>query len=87
MNDPDLVFVSQVGPTACPANHQAAKASGNQCLNAGGTCQLVHDGYYHLSYTAVVMGVGLGVWYSHLLPQLSALPTLHWRAQRHIKLT
>lgn len=78
---------TKMGPMVCPANNQAAKAPSNPCLIAGGTCQLVHDGYYQLSYTAIAVGVGLGLWYSYLLPQLSALPTLRWRAKRHVKLT
>lgn len=76
---------SHMESVTCPTNQQAAKASNNPCLMGGGTCQLVHDGYYQLSYTAIVLGVGLGLQYIRMLPELSALPTSCWRIHRHSK--
>ncbi len=67
--------------SACPANHAAATSPENICVAAGGTCRLMTDGYYGLSYASIALGVGLGFWYMRLLPRLQALPDSAWRAK------
>lgn len=71
----------QVPDSACPANHAAATAPTNTCVAAGGTCRLMTDGYYGLSYTSIALGIFLGLWYARLAPRLQALPPDAWRAK------
>jgi hypothetical protein len=49
---------------------------------AGHTCVLQRDGFYAVSFTATVLGVGLGLLHSRLFPALEALPLTRWRAAK-----
>ena len=70
---------------ACPGSIDAAKAD-NACTSAGGICTRVRDGFYTLSFIAVVSGLGLFFWFRRALPRLEALPKDAWRAKaRHHK--
>ena len=44
-------------------------AQHNACTEAGGTCTLVRDGFYHLSALAVVAGVCMLLWLQRVLPR------------------
>eukprot|EP00775_Hariotina_reticulata_P008729 gene8729-8910_t len=53
--------------------------SSNQCTDAGHTCSLDMDGFYIVSSTMIVIGVGLGVLFMRLFPRLDKLPLERWR--------
>lgn len=62
----------------CPTTLQS-KGTESKCSANGGTCVSVHDGFYIVSYSAIVVGVVLMFAFRNLLPKLSALPTESWR--------
>ena len=63
----------------CPAGKGAP--GGNACAAAGGTCVVVRDGFFLLSYVMIGFGLVLFLWLRRVLPKLEALPTEAWRAK------
>lgn len=66
---------------ACPHSRTAGRA-GNACTRAGGECAVSRDGYYALSYSAVIVGAVLFVWFRRVMPRLEALPLDQWHAKK-----
>ena len=52
----------------------------NVCTNAGGSCVLVFDGFYPLSFVMILAGALLSLHYGRAMPELEALPRTQWRA-------
>jgi PAT family acetyl-CoA transporter-like MFS transporter 1 len=50
------------------------------CAAAGGACVMDRDGFYVVSYSMVVAGVGFGFMIMRLFPRLTRLPLERWRA-------
>ena len=70
---------------ACP-HGKGGGAAGNApdaCVAAGGTCVVVRDGFFALSYAMIGVGLLLFLWLRRVLPRLEALPTEAWRAKPH----
>ncbi|BDA49693.1 Acetyl-coenzyme A transporter 1 [Coccomyxa sp. Obi] len=65
----------------CPHSRTAGRAD-NACTRAGGECAVARDGYYALSYGAVVVGAALFLWFRRAMPRLQALPLDHWHAKK-----
>jgi hypothetical protein len=64
----------------CPRNTQAAKQA-NECSELGGICKTVQDGFYVTSYTALLLGVPMLVYFRVALPRIEALPSDSWRSK------
>eukprot|EP00245_Coleochaete_scutata_P000776 TRINITY_DN1093_c0_g1_i1.p1 TRINITY_DN1093_c0_g1~~TRINITY_DN1093_c0_g1_i1.p1 ORF type:complete len:169 (+),score=16.49 TRINITY_DN1093_c0_g1_i1:3-509(+) len=80
-----LTFQRCVGATSphgemlkCPS--KATMASSNPCVAGGGTCIKVVDGFYPLSLSLVVVGVGIGLFFRHKLQDLELAKDSAWRA-------
>jgi hypothetical protein len=58
----------------------AAGAADGACLEAGGSCMIVRDGFYVLSGVAVVSGIWIAFWLTATLRRLETLPLTAWRA-------
>jgi hypothetical protein len=54
----------------------------NVCTEAGGSCVVLHDGFYRLSALAVVAGAAMLLWLQRVLPRLERLPLSAWRSRR-----
>jgi Acetyl-coenzyme A transporter 1 len=69
---------SSAGAVCGPAS--AAGKADSGCIGAGGTCVVVRDGFFILSYISVLLGVAIGVWMRWALRKLEAAPASEWRA-------
>ncbi|GAX76176.1 hypothetical protein CEUSTIGMA_g3620.t1 [Chlamydomonas eustigma] len=52
----------------------------NACTEAGGSCYVISDGFYIISWVCLAVGALLGMMYWRLLPILVSLPLSNWRA-------
>lgn len=64
----------------CPRNIQAAKQV-NECSTLGGICRPVQDGFCITSYTALLLGVPMLLFFRKALPRIEALPPDSWRSK------
>ena len=64
----------------CPRNTQAAKQV-NECSEFGGICRTVQDGFYITSYTTLLLGVPVLMYFMKALPRLESLPPDSWRSK------
>jgi MFS transporter, PAT family, solute carrier family 33 (acetyl-CoA transportor), member 1 len=64
---------------ACPTKPREL-AGPYTCVDAGGRCMLVHDGFYTVCWASIALGTLCGLVYLRALPKLMALPLSAWRA-------
>lgn len=70
----------------CPSKKDDALES-NPCTDVGGTCVITKDGFFPLSYSLILMGFVLGVFFSRTLSVLQKLPISKWHVNKHPKET
>jgi hypothetical protein len=68
----------------CPRGATAAQHS-NACVEGGGECQAVVDGFYLTSALFLAAGFALYWHYRRTLPRLEGLSLDSWRATAHIR--
>lgn len=81
--DPDdtLLAAGGLASLACPSKPRELTHP-SPCVDAGGKCLLLHDGYYTVCWSSIVLGTLLGLVYMRALPKLMALPLSAWRANK-----
>lgn len=58
----------------------AVQAEKERCENGGGTCEMIHDGYYIVNILCVLFGAATFVWYIRpKVLHLQSLPLRAWR--------
>jgi hypothetical protein len=68
------------GPLVTTAFSCAVQADKERCENGGGTCEMIHDGYYIVNILCVLFGVATFVWYIRpKVLHLQSLPLRAWR--------
>lgn len=70
--------VTPLPELTCPKKATEMRLS-NPCTLQGGSCALVSDGFYIISWSALALGLALGLAYLRLLPVLIGLPLTKWR--------
>ncbi|KAI9163426.1 membrane protein [Paramyrothecium foliicola] len=68
------------GPLVTAAFSCAVQADKERCENGGGSCEMIHDGYYIVNILCVLFGVATFVWYIRpKVLHLQSLPLRAWR--------
>ncbi|KAM0513821.1 hypothetical protein ACHAPE_007422 [Trichoderma viride] len=68
------------GPLITEAFSCAIQSEKERCVNGGGTCEMVHDGYYTVNILCVAFGIATFVWYiKPKVLHLQSLPLRAWR--------
>jgi hypothetical protein len=68
------------GPLITDVFSCAVQADKEVCENGGGTCQMVHDGYYTVNILCVLFGLATFFWYiKPKVLHLQGLPLRAWR--------
>lgn len=58
----------------------AIQSEKERCINGGGTCETIHDGYYIVNMICVIVGVI--TFFAYIRPKVLALQSLPLRAWR-----
>lgn len=68
------------GPLVTEAFSCALQVEKERCESGGGTCEMIHDGYYSVNLLCVVFGVVTFLWYiKPKVLHLQSLPLRAWR--------
>ncbi|KAI5464203.1 acetyl-coenzyme A transporter 1 [Mariannaea sp. PMI_226] len=68
------------GPLVTEAFSCAVQADKERCESGGGTCEMIHDGYYVVNILCVLFGVVTFLWYiKPKVLHLQSLPLRAWR--------
>lgn len=77
------VIIEGLPEDVCPpsaAAHSHAAKSHQICLDAGGACSVLLDGFYPVATVSVVLGAVVLLWLRGVLPRLDELPVSSWHA-------
>ena len=68
----------------CPASaagHSHAAREHQLCVDAGGVCAVLRDGFYPVAGVSIALGAAILLWLRATLPGLDALPLAAWHAR------
>ena len=68
----------------CPASaagHSHAAREHQLCVDAGGVCAVLRDGFYPVAGVSIALGAAILFWLRATLPGLDALPLAAWHAR------
>lgn len=68
------------GPLVTESFSCAIQGEKERCLNGGGSCEMIRDGYYTVNILCVLFGVATFLWYiKPKVLHLQSLPLRAWR--------
>lgn len=68
------------GPLVTEPFSCAIQGEKERCLNGGGSCEMIRDGYYTVNILCVLFGVATFIWYiKPKVLHLQSLPLRAWR--------
>lgn len=77
---PGSPSAARKGPLITEPFSCAMQAEKERCEAGGGTCEMIHDGYYVVNILCVLFGVATFVWYIRpRVLHLQSLPLRAWR--------